>query len=127
MIPINKYLIEATIAYISDNFWTPYISVDTLKNSNISVPNEGISEEGIIVLDVSSRAIVGLEITAQGMDFYGKFKDGNRKVHIPIDSVIAVYALENRMGMALPLIENSTSVNPLDKEKSSPNLKLVEK
>jgi stringent starvation protein B len=125
MIPINKYLIEATISFISDNLWTPYISVNALKNNKIDVPTEYISDEGLIVFDISPNAILGLEITDQAIIFNGKFKGVNREIYIPIDAVIAVFAHENKMGLALPVIEAPKSIKPLGKEK--PTLKLVEK
>ena len=120
----RPYLLRAINEWIVDNGMTPHILVDALADG-VQVPQQYI-EDGKIVLNISPTAVRELEIGNELLFFNARFGGQFFNLHIPINSVLAVYAKENGMGVIFPDEEQegaeTAGKEPLEK---APHLKLV--
>ena len=94
----RPYLIRAIHEWIVDNGLTPYLMVDALA-SGVEVPKQYV-QQGRIVLDVSPRAVRGLQLGNDWIEFSARFGGASLPVRVPTTSIQAVYAKENGVGMA---------------------------
>jgi len=120
----RPYLIRALYEWIVDNGFTPYMLVDTALEV-VHVPRAFV-ENGRIILNISPEATHSLVL-------------GNEAViHVPVVSVLAIYARENGQGMMFgehddmpPDPGGGTTKAEVDKVPSAPpevkrpNLKIV--
>ena len=90
-----------------DNDCTPHLLVDATCHGVI-VP-ETFVKDGQIVLNISSAAVVGLQIDNERISFNGRFGGQPRDVEVPIAAVLGIYARENGQGM---VFENGSSPGP---------------
>lgn len=97
MTSTRPYLIRAFYDWIIDNDCTPHIVVNATL-PGVNVPQEFV-ESGQIVLNISLSAVNGLVLGDQSIEFQGRFGGKVRHVHVPIMSIIAIYAKENGRGM----------------------------
>ena len=93
----RPYLIRALYEWISDNGLTPHLLVDS-RLPGVMVPEHSI-QNGKVVLNVSSTAVVNLEMNNDWLRFQARFRGKPMNVEIPVDAVIAIYARENGQGM----------------------------
>ncbi|BAU58526.1 ClpXP protease specificity-enhancing factor [Halorhodospira halochloris] len=93
----RPYLVRAIYEWIADNDKTPYLLVDASR-SDIDAPTE-YAEDGRLVLNVSPRAVQGLNMGNDVIRFSARFGGVARGVTIPVGAVMAVYARENGQGM----------------------------
>ncbi|MDY0135900.1 MAG: ClpXP protease specificity-enhancing factor [Thiomicrospira sp.] len=100
MISNRPYLIRAVYQWIVDNDWTPHMQVDAFY-PGVDVPMEFV-ENGVIVLNVSTQAVLGLEMMNEVMRFRARFQGVERKITFPPQAVLAVFARENGQGMPFP-------------------------
>ncbi|HBD37508.1 MAG TPA: ClpXP protease specificity-enhancing factor, partial [Cupriavidus sp.] len=56
-----------------------------------------------IVLNVSFDATSGLDMGNEWITFSARFGGVSRKIEVPVDNVLAIYARENGQGMAFPV------------------------
>lgn len=80
-----------------DNGLTPYILVDA-GFEGLVAPLE-YADSGKLVLNVSPRAVRGLNVSNEGVSFNARFAGTPRDVYVPIQAVMAIYARENGQGM----------------------------
>ena len=97
MSSVVPYLIRAYCAWIEESGFTPHILVDCEK-TGVVVP-EGLTNEGKIVLNISSSATENRLITNASISFKARFSGRSQKVVIPCEAVLTIYAQENEEGM----------------------------
>lgn len=97
MLSNKPYLIRAFYEWIVDSQCTPYLLIDATK-PRVDVPEQFV-EDGQIVLNVSPEAVTDLLITKQDVTFIARFSGVKKNIYIPIQAVLAIYAMENEQGM----------------------------
>lgn len=97
MTPSRPYFIRAVYEWISANSLTPYVLVNATL-TGVQVPQQYV-KDGKIVLNISSEAVVGLDINNDWISFDARFSGMSHRVRLPIGSVNAIYANENGRGM----------------------------
>jgi stringent starvation protein B len=95
--PKRPYLLRALYDWIVDGELTPYLLV-TVDSDAVQVPAEYVSD-GKIVLNVSPMAVRDLDLGIESVDFSGRFGGRPFPVHVPMASVLAIYAKESGEGM----------------------------
>jgi stringent starvation protein B len=103
MISKKPYLLKANYDWIIDSKWTPYLLVNA-EYPHVHVPSQYI-RDGRIVLDISSMACRELEITKEGVKFSARFSGQLWQIHLPLASILAIYAKENSQGMTFQVEE----------------------
>ena len=93
----RPYLIRALYEWIVDNGFTPYMLVDTSLDV-VEVPRAFV-ENGQIILNISPEATHSLVLGNEAVTFNARFSGSAMDVHVPIASVLAIYARENGQGM----------------------------
>jgi len=122
----RPYLIRAIWQWVADNGLTPYILVDA-NAEQVQVPTQFV-EDGRIVLNISSSAVLDLNMDDEFVSFNARFSGAPMDVFVPVSSVLGIYARENGQGMLFP--ENEAESVPPEPEKPAPaptrpSLKLV--
>ena len=100
MTSYRPYLLRALAEWINDNGMTPHILVDA-GVAGVRVP-PGAVREGKVVLNIADRAVGQLRMDNDLIVFNARFGGVSHAVFVPIDAVLAIYARETGMGMALP-------------------------
>ena len=93
----RPYLIRALYEWIVDNGFTPYMLVDTAQDV-VEVPRAFV-ENGRIILNISPEATHSLVLGNEAVTFNARFSGTAMDVHVPVSSVLAIYARENGQGM----------------------------
>ncbi len=97
----NKaYLLRAIYDWILDNDATPYLLVDALIY-NVEVPQQHI-KDGQIVLNIMPSAIQNWHVDNTAVSFSARFSGQVQNIYLPMNSIMAIYAHENGLGMAFP-------------------------
>ncbi len=96
----RPYLLRAIYEWIVDNGMTPHVLVDA-RRPGVSVPPSTI-RDGQVVLNIADRAVGQLRMDNDLIAFNARFGGVSHAVFVPIDAVLAIYARETGMGMALP-------------------------
>jgi len=96
----RPYLLRAIYEWIVDNGMTPHVLVDA-KRPGVSVPPSTV-RDGQVVLNIAERAVGQLRMDNDLIAFNARFGGVSHAVFVPIDAVLAIYARETGMGMALP-------------------------
>ena len=140
MTPSRPYLLRALHNWILDNHMTPHIVINA-NYKGVVVPREHV-ENGQIILCVAPQSVHGMEMKNDHIALSAKFSGISKDIYLPIMSVTAIYAEENRKGMvfaeevyepaedtpALEAIEGDNSnLTDLKSKKNStrPQLKIV--
>ncbi|WP_218310189.1 ClpXP protease specificity-enhancing factor [Alteromonas antoniana] len=92
----QPYLLRAFFDWIVDNELTPYIVVDA-NNELVEVPQEFV-KDGQIVLNISPSACVNFYLDTDGLSFQARFGGQPRRISMPCQAVMAIYARENGAG-----------------------------
>lgn len=100
MISNRPYLIRAIYDWVVDNGWTPHLQVDA-NYPGVVVPQQYV-QEGMIVLNASPTAVVGLEMGNDEISFSARFQGEEQGLYFPPEAVLAVFARENGQGMPFP-------------------------
>jgi stringent starvation protein B len=93
----RAYIMRALYEWILDNDCTPYVLVNAL-GEDVAVPQQYV-KDGQIILNISPTAVSELSIHNDAVFFNGRFGGIATDVHVPIASVIGIYARENGQGM----------------------------
>ena len=96
-LPKRPYLLRALYDWIVDSELTPYLLV-TVDDPTVQVPQEYVSD-GKIVLNVSPMAVRDLDLGQEAVAFSGRFGGRPFPIHIPMNSIQAIYAKETGEGM----------------------------
>ena len=121
-ISTKPYLIRAIYEWCTDNGFTPYIAV--FVDANTSVPREFVKNNEI-VLNVSFDATSGLDMGNEWIAFSARFGGVSRKIDVPVENVLAIYARENGQGMAFPVERSVPETQALTERESNPPPKLA--
>ena len=133
----RPYLIRALNEWIVDSDLTPHLMVDATAE-DVRVPQDFVSG-GKIVLNIAMVAVRDLILGDDVISFSARFSGKSFDIHVPVASVIAVYARETGEGMmfdeeqtdpartADAAGDSSNSANPPDDDPDKPgsHLKLV--
>lgn len=106
----KPYLLRAMHQWIVDSGMTPHIVVD-VSTEGADVP-PGYAKDGKLVLNVSYDATQGLELGAEYIEFSARFGGVARHIHLPMDALLAVYAVETGEGMVFGPEEDPTPPQP---------------
>lgn len=106
----QPYLLRAFYEWIVDNNLTPYIVVNAT-NPNVDVPQEFV-KDGQIVLNISPGACVNFMLDIEGISFQARFGGQPRRLSMPCDAVMAIYARENGAGTVFATEEEFEKTNP---------------
>lgn len=93
----RPYLLRAMHEWILDNDMTPHIVVDTTRPGLVVPP--GHDTDGKLVLNISPTATRGLVLGNDLVTFEARFGGVSRRVEVPVDAVLGIYARENGHGM----------------------------
>ncbi len=132
MLSNKPYLIRAFYEWIVDSQCTPYLLIDAML-PRVEVPEQFI-EDGQIVLNVSPEAVTDLLMTKKDVTFVARFSGVKKNIYAPIESVLAIYAMENEQGMffdpdeleEMPEIDDSDDEGGQDTGSGKPHLHIVE-
>ena len=113
------YLIRAYCDWIEDSNLTPHILVDCEK-TGVVVP-EGLTNEGKIVLNISSSATENRLITNDFISFKARFSGKPQKITVPCEAVLTIYAQENGEGMFF-----DNKFEDSDGKNNKPNLTILD-
>lgn len=94
----RPYIIRALYEWIVDNEATPYLLVDA-QGRDVSVPQNFVSKEGQIILNIAPTAVRDLHLDNDGISFNARFGGVPTQVYVPSGSVLGIYARENGQGM----------------------------
>jgi stringent starvation protein B len=83
--------------WMSDNGYTPHLVVDA-RRTGVQVPEQHV-QEGKIILNVSHSATRGLSLGNDVVTFEARFGGVSRRLEIPVDAVLGIYARETGQGM----------------------------
>ncbi|MWL88602.1 ClpXP protease specificity-enhancing factor [Cupriavidus sp. SW-Y-13] len=118
----KPYLIRAIYEWCTDNGFTPYIAV--FVDSQTNVPREFVKNNEI-VLNVSFDATSGLDMGNEWIAFSARFGGVSRKIDVPIENVLAIYARENGQGMAFPVERSVPETQAATERENNPPPKLA--
>lgn len=116
----KPYMLRAIYDWCADNNFTPYIAV--FVDQHVRVPADFV-QGNEIVLNISAEATSGLELGQEWIVFSARFGGVARKLEIPMQNILAIYAQENGQGMAFPVERNA--LNEDSKTREVPSLSLV--
>jgi stringent starvation protein B len=97
MASTKPYLIRAIYEWCADEGFTPYLAVQV--DARTQVPREFV-QDGQIVLNVGADATHQMLMGNDEITFQTRFNGAAFPVVVPIDTVVAIYARENGLGMA---------------------------
>ena len=118
----KPYLIRAIYEWCTDNGFTPYVAV--FVDANTSVPREFVKNNEI-VLNVSFDATSGLDMGNEWITFSARFGGISRKIDVPVENVLAIYARENGQGMAFPVERSVPETQAATERENNPPPKLA--
>ena len=93
----RPYLIRAMHEWMTDNGFTPHIVVDD-ERAGGGLPPEHV-RDGKIVLNVGYAATRNLELGHDRVALEARFGGVPRRLDIPVDAVLCIYARETGQGM----------------------------
>jgi len=96
----RPYFLRAMYEWIVDNGWTPHLQVDA-NWPGIQIPFE-YAEDGVIILNISPSAVLGLRMENDWIRFRARFKGVEQELGFPPEAVLAIFARENGQGMPFP-------------------------
>lgn len=115
----QPYLLRAFYEWIVDNDLTPYIVVDAT-NELVDVPLEFV-KDGQIVLNVSPSACVNFSLDISGLAFQARFGGQPRRLSMPCEAIMAIYARENGAGTVFATEEEmAKSSKPAEPQATGP-------
>ncbi|GGX81708.1 stringent starvation protein B [Litchfieldella qijiaojingensis] len=97
MLSSRPYLARALYQWLLDNDQTPYIVVDA-EREGVMVPEQFV-QNGQIVLNVAPTAVRDLYMENEAITFNARFGGQPMQVVVPMESLVALYARENGVGM----------------------------
>lgn len=110
MTSTRPYLIRAIHEWIIDNGFTPHIVVDT-QIQGTEVPMQYV-KDGRIVFNLNPTAVQALVMGNERITFRARFSGKIMGVHLPIPSILAIYAKENGQGMNFSQEANEDGADP---------------
>lgn len=115
----RPYLVRALYQWICDNGMTPYLLVDA-GIEGVRVPPQAV-KDGKVVLNIAPRAVANLDLADDVISFQARFSGVSMLVLVPVEAVLAVYAMENGKGMVFPSEPWATKPRPVEGEAAAPS------
>lgn len=112
----RPYLVRALYQWIADNGLTPYLLVDAGR-TGVRVPPHTVND-GKVVLNLAPRAVERLDLADDTISFQARFNGVATLVLVPVEAVLAIYAMENGQGMVFPPEQALSSGSDDDQESS---------
>jgi stringent starvation protein B len=97
MLSTRPYFLRAIWEWAEDSGLTPQLLVDA-NAEGVVVPEEHVAD-GQIVLNISSSAVRLEAMDNEKVAFSARFDGKPRDIYLPMDSILAIYARENRHGI----------------------------
>jgi len=119
----RPYLLRAMHEWMSDNGLTPHVVVD-VNFPRANLPSEHVKDERII-LNVSYQATEDLTLSNDQLDFEARFSGQPRRITVPIENVLGIYARETGQGMIFTDDEPDDETPPDDDGDDKPRLRVV--
>jgi stringent starvation protein B len=119
----RPYLLRAMHEWMSDNGLTPHVVVD-VNFPHANLPSEHISE-GRMILNVSYQATQDLTLSNERLDFEARFSGEPRRISIPMDNVLGIYARETGQGMIFTDDDSGDDSPPDGSGDERPRLRVV--
>jgi len=127
MTPSRPYFLRALHQWIVDNALTPHVMVDATL-PGVNVPQQHV-KDGKIVLNIAPDAIANLVIANDWVNFDARFSGVVHRIRLPMQSVSAIYAVENGRGMVFEQEELGDDEPPQNvppvKSNGKPSLKII--
>lgn len=121
----KPYMLRAVYDWCADAGQTPHIVV--IVDHNTHVPNSNVVD-GQITLNISSRAVHGLVIGSELVQFTATFSGIPHDIIVPVDRVAKIFAIETGHG-AIFGVDNSLPPSPPElpatPKQQKPKLKIV--
>lgn len=123
MTPTRPYFLRAIYEWIVDNGCTPFLAVNA-DGADVFVPRDYV-DNGQITLNVAPDAIANLVMANDSVTFNARFSGTPYQIHLPMASILGIYARENGQGMAFPeeyvqASETSGDATPSEGDDDSP-------
>ncbi|MBM94089.1 MAG: ClpXP protease specificity-enhancing factor [Legionellales bacterium] len=93
----RPYIIQAMYRWIVDNQLTPHILVNTACEG-VKVPVAHINDDQQMVLNINPSSIRNLNMGLRTITFNAAFPGIKANIVLPIESIQAIYAVENGEG-----------------------------
>jgi len=135
MTSTKPYLVRAIFEWAEDNGFTPQVLVNA-ESEGVEVPQAHVVD-GQIVLNISSNAVQLHVMDNDCLSFSARFSGVEQDIHLPIESILAIFARENSQGIFFEEVDDGpdpepsstkpTKVEPtkLKTKKSNSHLKLI--
>lgn len=117
----RPYLLRAYLEWICDNSLTPYVVIQADKQG-VMVPQEHVSEDGTLILNITPEAVHMFQITNDAIEFKTRFGTQSHDIYAPIYSIKALYAKENGEGV---MFGDDDAPPPKPTETKKPSLRIV--
>lgn len=112
--PLTSFYANAHIQWICENNLTPYISVNC-NVKDVIVP-EHLIQDGRIIFNVSSSAVLNFKLNSKVMSFTARFSGVPYSIYCPLESLEVIYAREDPMNTSFPIGDMTFN----DKEETKP-------
>jgi len=120
----RPYLLRALYEWILDNDLTPHLLVDATASDN-EVPEQYV-EDNKIILNLHPAAVKGLELANERISFNARFGGCSHHISVETESILAIYAKENGMGMIFQKEKLITETSAIEEKKTQiPDLQIV--
>lgn len=93
----RPYMLRAIWQWCMDAGFTPQILVQA-GYPGVQVPTEYV-KDGAIVLNIHDRAVRELAMDNDAVSFSARFGGQPRRLYVPTEAIVAVYARENGQGL----------------------------
>lgn len=97
MISTKPYLVRAIYEWCIDQGFVPYLTV--VADARTRVPREHV-RDGQITLNIGPEASHQLMMGNEEITFHARFNGNAFPVAVPVDTVAAIFARENGIGMS---------------------------
>ena len=98
--PYRPYIVRAMYDWMLDNMLTPQIAVN-VNYPLVDLPLQ-YAQNGMIILNISPRAVLKIKIDNQGLSFDARFGGVPHSVYVPMIAVSSIYPREDpKLGMYL--------------------------
>lgn len=130
MLSSRPYLARALYEWLLDNDHTPYLVVDA-EGAGVQVPEQFV-QNGQIVLNIAPGAVRELNMANDAVTFNARFGGHPMQVIVPSESLIAIYAREDGVGMVfghepvMPGHDAQATENSASDDEQRPNLESVD-
>ena len=107
MTSFKPYLFSAWYEWLTDNYITPHLIVDTTVEG-VKVPQDYVKDNNI-VLSMAPAAIHDYQLKSSGISFKAMFRGVSEDIFVPFKSMVYMVAVENGQGFPIGEILDSFS------------------